>query len=82
MDDKKSDYIYGERSIYRIAQDPFCLTVAHAQDDIKSNRIWDNGSVLRIEVIDSNSVYSSYMSPIDENTVIDIVDPDTNNVIG
>ena len=82
MDDKKSDYIYGERSIYRVAQDPFCLTVAHAQDDNKSNRIWDNGSVLRIEVIDSNSVYSSYMSPIDENTVIDIVDPDTNNVIG
>jgi hypothetical protein len=26
MDDKKSDYLYGERSIYKFASDPFCLT--------------------------------------------------------
>jgi hypothetical protein len=26
MDDKKSDFTYGERSIYAVPKDPFCLT--------------------------------------------------------
>ena len=60
MEDKKSDYCYGERSIYKVATDPFCLTVTHKDDDTKSNCIWDNKDVLRIEVLNVNDRYSSY----------------------
>ena len=60
MDDKKSDFLYGERSIYKVPADPFCLTTTHAKDDTKANKIWDNGNVLRIEVLESNNRYSSY----------------------
>ena len=60
MDDKKSDFLYGERSIYKIPADPFCLTTTHAKDDTKDNKVWDNGNVLRIEVLESNNKYSSY----------------------
>ena len=60
MEDKKSDYCYGERSIYKIAADPFCLTVAHKNEDTSNNRIWDNSNVLRIEVLNVNDRYSSY----------------------
>lgn len=62
MDDKKSDFLYGERSIYKIPADPFCLTTIHAKDDTSSNKIWNNNNVLRIEVLESNHRYSSYMS--------------------
>lgn len=62
MDDKKSDFLYGERSIYKIPADPFCLTAIHAKDDTKANKVWDNKDVLRIEVLESNNRYSSYMS--------------------
>ena len=62
MDDKKSDFLFGERSIYKIPTDPFCLTVAHAKDDSKENKVWNNNNVLRIEVLESNNRYSSYMS--------------------
>lgn len=62
MDDKKSDFLYGERSIYKVQQDPFCLTTTHKSDDKSENKIWDNGNVLRIEVVESNNVYSSYMT--------------------
>lgn len=62
MDDKKSDFLYGERSIYKISADPFCLTTTHAKEDTKANKIWDNKNVLRIEVLESNNRYSSYMS--------------------
>jgi len=60
MEDKKSDYCYGERSIYKVATDPFCLTVTHKDEDTSENRIWDNGDVLRIEVLNPNDRYSSY----------------------
>jgi hypothetical protein len=60
MEDKKSDYCYGERSIYKVATDPFCLTVTHQDDDTKNNRIWSNENVLRIEVLNVNDRYSSY----------------------
>lgn len=60
MEDKKSDYCYGERSIYKVATDPFCLTVTHANDDTKENCIWDNKNVLRIEVLNVNDKYASY----------------------
>lgn len=62
MDDKKSDFLYGERSIYKIPADPFCLTTIHAKDDTKENKVWDNKNVLRMEVLESNNNYSSYMS--------------------
>lgn len=62
MEDKKSDYVYGERSIYKVATDPFCLTTTHKDDDIDANRIWDNGNVLRIEVLEINKSYSSYQT--------------------
>ena len=61
MDDKKSDYTYGERSIYAVAKDPFCLTTPYKSFDTKQNRRWDNSNVLRIEVLSSNTQYSSYM---------------------
>jgi hypothetical protein len=60
MEDKKSDYSYGERSIYKVAADPFCLTVTHKDEDTKNNRIWSNENVLRIEVLNVNDRYSSY----------------------
>lgn len=62
MDDKKSDFLYGERSIYKIPADPFCLTTTHANDDTAANKIWDNSNVLRMEVLESNHPFSSYMS--------------------
>jgi hypothetical protein len=62
MDDKKSDFLYGERSIYKISADPFCLTTTHAKEDTKANKVWDNGNVLRIEVLESNNRYSSYLT--------------------
>ena len=67
MEDKKSDFNYGERSIYKIQDDPFCLTVQHAKEDTDENLIWDNENVLRMEVIESNNIYSSYMTPITSN---------------
>ena len=62
MEDKKSDYNYGERSIYRVATDPFCMTTTHKDDDKKSNLIWDNKDVLRIEVLNVNDRYTSYVT--------------------
>lgn len=62
MEDKKSDFNYGERSIYKIPTDPFCLTVTHAKDDTNANKIWNNNNTLRMEVLESNNTYSSYMS--------------------
>lgn len=70
MDDKKSDYTYGERSIYYYSDpsDPFVLCrrnipmsnknpdglrpAGSDKFDNKDNRIWDNSSVVRIEVLD------------------------------
>lgn len=62
MDDKKSDFNYGERSIYSVASDPFCLTNTHKDEDIAANRVWDNSNVLRIEVVGSNVPFTSYMT--------------------
>lgn len=62
MDDKKSDFVYGERSMYKVQTDPFCLTVTHKDEDTKDNRIWNNGNVLRIEVLEVNKSYSSYLT--------------------
>ena len=72
MEDKKSDFLYGERTIYKVKTDPFCLTTAHKDDDTKANRIWNNKDVLRVEVIGSNDTYSSYITPIASNLINDI----------
>lgn len=82
MEDKKSDFLYGERSIYKIPSDPFCLTTTHAKDDTKDNKIWDNGNVLRIEVIESNNVYSSYITSNGFTDIENIVNPTTNEITG
>lgn len=62
MDDKKSDFCFGERSIYKVQADPFCLTVTHKDEDTKDNRIWSNENVLQIEVLEVNKSYSSYVT--------------------
>lgn len=62
MEDKKSDFTYGERSIYSIPSDPFCLTNTHKNEDTKQNRVWNNNGVLRIEVVGSNVPFTSYMT--------------------
>ena len=62
MDDKKSDFCFGERSIYKVQNDPFCLTVTHKDEDTKQNKIWDNSNVLQIEVLEVNKSYSSYVT--------------------
>lgn len=62
MDDKKSDYSFGERSIYAVPSDPFCLTNTHKDEDTKANRVWNNNDVLRVEVVGSNVPFTSYMT--------------------
>lgn len=80
MDDKKSDYSYGERSIYSIPADPYCLTNTHKDDDSDANCVWDNGNVLRIEVVGSNVPYTSYMTHAGFTDVVSIEDETTHNV--
>lgn len=74
MDDKKSDYLYGERSMYHWngadGTDPFVIkreNVPYSEKnpdgnkdlsskyDKDSNRIWDNGNVIRIEVLETDT---------------------------
>jgi hypothetical protein len=64
MDDKKSDYIYGERSIYYTEDpsDPFCLKIKNKKLDSKENKVWSNKNVLHIEVVYPNSPLTSYYS--------------------
>lgn len=62
MEDKKSDFCYGERSIYKVQKDPFCLTTPNKSADTDENMIWDNTNVLRMEVLSVNSQFSSYLS--------------------
>lgn len=64
MDDKKSDHVYGERSIYYTedTSDPFCLKTKNKKLDTKENRVWDNSKVLQIEVVYPNSPLTSYVS--------------------
>jgi len=69
MDDKKSDYTYGERSIYFFGNgtDPFVLKTentksgANGKQDTKENCVWDNKNVLQIEVVLPNQKLTSYM---------------------
>jgi len=62
MEDKESDYCYGERSIYKASsKDVFVLTSTYKGLDTDANNIWDNTNVSRFEVLDVNSIYTSYM---------------------
>lgn len=78
MDDKKSDFSYGERSIYAVPSDPFCLTTTHKDDDTKANRVWNNGNVLRIETVGSNHPYTSYMTHDNFENIVNIEELDIN----
>jgi hypothetical protein len=78
MDDKKSDFIYGERSIYKCnaktvnkqtVADPFCMYETNKDADKekdgngnKVNLIWDNSHVLRLEQTTIDNAFSSFMS--------------------
>lgn len=62
MDDKKSDYIYGERSIYKVNGDPFCLSQDNSSLDKKENRLWNNEKTLRIEVVKITTDIVGYRS--------------------
>lgn len=70
MDDKKSDFIYGERSIYAFGDftDPFAMNInntkngVNGKQDTAANRVWNNKDVLRIEIVLPNTNVTSYMS--------------------
>ena len=80
MDDKKSDYSYGERSIYAVPSDPFCLTSTHKDDDSKENRVWSNSNVLRIEIVGSNVPFSSYMTSAGFEDIVEVTNETTQQV--
>ena len=80
MDDKKSDYTYGERSIYAVPSDPFCLTTTYKNEDTNENRVWSNENVLRIEVVGSNVPFSSYMTDQGFEDIVEIQDQATGNI--
>jgi hypothetical protein len=64
MDDKKSDFVYGERSIYLTddPSDPFCMKIDNKKKDKSENKVWDNKNVLQVEVVYPNSPLTSYSS--------------------
>lgn len=81
MDDKKSDFVYGERSIYKVenlqagtnnANDPFCVRSDNSGNAIWNEKegvkIWDNKNVLRIEVLSVNSTLSDYRGYTADNS--------------
>ena len=84
MDDKKSDFVYGQRSIYYAkdtstgannANDPFCVklnqTTGKSLWDEKADttkKIWDNENVLRIEVLSVNSTLADYRGYVADNS--------------
>lgn len=80
MDDKKSDYNYGERSIYAVPADPFCLTQTHKSEDTKENKVWNNNNVLRIEVVGSNVPFTSYMTDTNFERIEEVVDDTSGKV--
>ena len=80
MDDKKSDYCYGERSIYAVPADPFCLTNTHKDEDTDANCVWDNKNVLRMEVVGSNVPFTSYMTHANFNDIVEVENESTGDV--
>lgn len=63
MDDKKSDHVFGERSIYHYYDetDPFCLKIENKDQDTKDNRVWNNNNVVRIEDVLLDTKLTSFM---------------------
>jgi len=69
MDDKKSDFIYGERSIYAFGDytDPFVMNIdntkngVNGKQDTSANKVWDNSNVLKVEIVLPNTNVTSYM---------------------
>lgn len=82
MDDKKADYIYGQRSIYKVenvqsgannSNDPFCVkrdpqTGESLWDEDNGIKIWDNDKVLRIECLSVNSTLADFRGVIADNS--------------
>ena len=81
MDDKKSDFVYGERSIYKVqnqqagtnnALDPFCVKRnsegTELWDEELGTKIWNNNKVLRIEVLSANSTLADYRGYYADNS--------------
>lgn len=58
------------------------MTAAHAKEDTAANRIWNNNNVLRIEVVESNNEYSSFITADQFDTIENIVNESTGAVIG
>ena len=56
MDDKKSDYLYGERSIYSAIGDPYCFDV----EKKLYQTLWDNKEVTRWEFLSNNHPISTF----------------------
>lgn len=92
MEDKKSDETYGEGSIYAyrdsennlVPNDPFGFwqqADKSANNGVKktdkSNRIWNNKRVLRIEVLNIDTVFTSFLSRTESN--IPYTQPVTDN---
>ena len=73
MDDKKSDYIYGQRSIYKVRNDPFCITATNATLDDKEHRLWNNNNCLRIEVVKITNDLVGYRSHEFNNLPFDTI---------
>ena len=81
MDDKKSDFVYGERSIYYVedpqtrannAGDPFCLRKGPSGNSLwnekSGTKIWDNYHVLRIEGSTINSTLADFRGTVADNS--------------
>lgn len=82
MDDKKSDFVYGERSIYKAENkqlnisnydDPFLMKINSETgnavwDEKDATKIWDNKHVLRIEVLSVSSTLADYRGYIADNS--------------
>jgi len=64
MEDKKSDYLYGERSIYDNPNDPFLLNSKKkdADGNVLYERVWDNKNALQIEILRNTNEISMFMS--------------------
>ena len=81
MDDKKSDFVFGERSIYSFGDntDPFVMNIDNTKNgingkqDIATNKVWDNKNVLQIEIVLPNTSVTSYLS-MDVPTTIELND--------
>ena len=81
MDDKKSDFTFGERSIYKVegqsgtnnANDPFCLkrdpeSGESIWDEDAGTKIWDNNNVVRIECLSVNSTLADFRGTVADNS--------------